>query len=186
MFIPSEKVSGPVTIIISLETVPKTLKIPKPVGHEMSTFLETVHQQIQNTKTQRYQRSRAIPKAIPRDSPTSLKSLRFVFLLGTVSRNMLMLWPMGFGTFGAFLLGLSRIICSCQISERSRKRWYVHCFWGCLEEHAYGLAVWPVCFGIFVCLGAVSRNMLISDFGRLRGLWYFCFLDCHKECMLFS
>ena len=94
---------------IFLETVPQKPKIPKPLGHEMSTFIEAVQEE---PKSQRFQ---AIGAVLRNGLWDSSESLNFFGSFGTVSMNILISWPRGFGILVS--LGLSREICSFPISR---------------------------------------------------------------------
>ena len=74
----------------------------------------------------------------------------FFFFCGTVSRNMLMLWPMGCGILPSFFQ-LSREICSCQMSETFRNI----CF---LFFLGMSLMFWHMRFGVLGFIG-LSRGI---------------------------
>ena len=119
----------------------------------MSIFIDTVPKKQQ----QQQQRFRVSPKAISQDSSNGLESLVFV----TVSMNILIHRPMGFGIL-VFFLGLSRRICSL------KGVWVLifWSFWDCLEEYAHVVSFdcfekyvdFPVCKHVYPFMSQLRQD----------------------------
>ena len=113
---------------IFLETAPQKQKTPKPVGHKMGAFFETVPPKTQYPKIQ--SRSKC------RFSRPQLEASFLFWFCGTVPKNMLMFWPLGFGIFVFFE--------------------------DCLEKYAqFGFRSGSEGFGIFGFFVTVSRKRLM-------------------------